>query len=76
MRISILNWMTVLLIIGNTVGVIFGFTYWYGGQLLENPIYLWPLIPVSPLYAGLFVIALIFIQQKKQLSNLFLSLEI
>ena len=72
MRITLPNWLIVLLIMGNMIGVLFGFTYWYGAQLLENPIYLWPLIPVSPLYAGLFVIALVWLLQKKQVSNLFL----
>ena len=72
MRFVLPNWLIVLVIIGNSIGVLFGFTYWYGTQLLENPIYLWPLIPVSPLYAGLFVVGLVLLLQKKRLSDLFL----
>ena len=52
------------LIIGNLIGVMFGFTYWYSDQLLSSPVWLWPLIPVSPLYALLFVVALVLIKYK------------
>ena len=35
--------------IGNGIGAVAGMIYWYGGQLLMSPWWLWPFIPDSPL---------------------------
>lgn len=34
--------------VGNGIGAIAGVLYWYGGQLLASPWYLWPFVPDSP----------------------------
>lgn len=36
------------IVIGNSIGALAGVLYWYGGQLLASPWYLWPFIPDSP----------------------------
>ncbi|MDA8236060.1 MAG: DUF1405 domain-containing protein [Clostridia bacterium] len=48
-----------LLILVNFIGSIYGY-YWYRYQLAENPWYLWPLIPDSPLSSTLFMLAMYF----------------
>lgn len=59
------------LIIGNIIGAIFGFTYWYGPQLLASPFQYWIFIATCPLYAALFVVCALFIWYKKKNSFLF-----
>lgn len=68
MRVKISTSILYLLTLGNIIGVLFGFTYWYGKQLLANAWYLWPLIAVSPLYALFFLIALAMLRKKKDAS--------
>jgi len=55
----------ILLLIGNFIGAISGFIWWYGPQLLKTPWYLWLLTPDCPLYALFFVIAALWIMKKK-----------
>ncbi len=58
MRFSRLFWFCFIL--AHLVGVYYGFTFWYKDQLLRNPFYLWPFLPVSPLYALLFSFCFVF----------------
>jgi uncharacterized membrane protein YpjA len=51
----------VLLLLGNIIGAIFGFTWWYGEQLLNAPWYLWIFTAPSPMYAALFVLCAIML---------------
>jgi uncharacterized membrane protein YpjA len=60
-----------LLVLGNIMGAIFGFTYWYGSQLLANPVLYWVFIAGSPLYALLFVVCAFMIYFRKKNSFLF-----
>lgn len=60
-----------LLVLGNVLGAIFGFTYWYGSQLLNNSILYWVFIATSPLYALLFVVCAFMIYFRKKNSFLF-----
>ncbi|MBI5391644.1 DUF1405 domain-containing protein [Candidatus Woesearchaeota archaeon] len=50
-----------LFLLGHTLGIAFGFGYWYKEQLLQTPFYLWIFVPVSPLYALFFLLSLFFI---------------
>ena len=56
-----------LLMLGNLLGVIFGFTYWYGPQLLESSLKYWIFIPASPLFALLLVVSALMIYFRKKL---------
>lgn len=60
-----------ILVLGNIIGVLFGFTYWYGAQLLESPLKYWIFIPASPLFALLFATSALMIYFKKKNSVLF-----
>lgn len=60
-----------LLIIGNILGAIFGFTYWYGPQLLKISVLYWVFVATCPLYALLFVICAFMIYFRKKNSFLF-----
>ncbi len=53
------------MIVGNTMGGIIGYPFWYGQQLLAAPLYLWPFIPDSPTSALLFVPAYLLIRWRK-----------
>lgn len=53
------------MIVGNTIGGIIGYPFWYGQQLLASPLYLWPFIPDSPTSALLFVPAYVLIRWRK-----------
>lgn len=50
-----------LLVVGNIIGAVFGFTWWYGAQLKQAPWYLWLFTAPSPMYALFFVISAILI---------------
>ena len=63
-----------LLIAGNIFGAIFGFTWWYGDQLMNSPFYLWLIVAPSPLYAALFVVCFLIILLKFKLKNFFIQL--
>jgi len=63
-----------LLIAGNIFGAIFGFTWWYGSQLLNSPWYLWLIVAPCPLYAALFVVCISIILLKFHLKNFFIQL--
>ncbi len=52
-------WAVGVIILANLIGFVWGTIYWYGGQLLQSPLYLWPFIPDCPLFALLFVPAFI-----------------
>lgn len=39
----------ITIFLGNGIGAVAGMIYWYGEQLLNNPWWLWPFIPDSPL---------------------------
>jgi len=43
----------------NLAGAAWGFVYFYGGQLAETPLYLWPFVPDCPLYALLFAVGML-----------------
>lgn len=58
-----------LLIIGNIVGAIFGFTWWYGEQLLRSPFYLWIIVAPCPVYASLFVVCFLMILVRIKVHN-------
>ena len=60
-----------ILILGNVIGAIFGFTYWYGSQLLASPFIYWVFIATCPLYATLFVVCAFLVLYKKKNSFLF-----
>lgn len=53
------------LVVGNTVGGIIGYPFWYGWQLATSPLYFWPFIPDSPTSALLFVPAYVLIRRRK-----------
>lgn len=60
-----------ILVIGNVIGAIFGFTYWYGSQLLASSVLYWIFIATCPLYSALFVVCAFMILFKKKNSFLF-----
>ncbi|MBI4399938.1 DUF1405 domain-containing protein [Candidatus Micrarchaeota archaeon] len=43
----------------NLFSAFLGFVFFYGPQLAETPIYLWPFVPDCPLYALLVAVALV-----------------
>ncbi len=53
------------MVVGNTVGGLIGYPFWYGWQLATSPIYYWPFIPDSPTSALLFVPAYLLIRRRK-----------
>ena len=53
------------MIIGNTIGGLVGYPFWYGWQLASAPFYFWPFIPDSPTSALLFVPAYLLIRRRK-----------
>ena len=55
------GWFLYLLLLGNIIGAVFGFTWWYGEQLKQAKWYLWIFTAPSPMYAALFVVAAILI---------------
>lgn len=57
-RNKIISW---ILIIGNLLGALYGFIFWYGQQLLNSPFYLWIFIPASPLFVFLFLTCFILL---------------
>ena len=63
-----------VLILGNVFGAIFGFTWWYGDQLLKSPWYLWLIVAPCPLYAALFVVCISIILLNFHLKNFFVQL--
>ncbi|MBW3022940.1 DUF1405 domain-containing protein [Candidatus Woesearchaeota archaeon] len=63
-----------ILIAGNIFGAIFGFTWWYGDQLLRSPWYLWLIVAPCPLYAALFVVCISIILLNFRLKNFFIQL--
>lgn len=60
-----------ILIVGNIIGAIFGFTFWYGGQLLASPLKYWLFIASCPVFSTLFVVCALLIYFKKKFSLLF-----
>lgn len=60
-----------ILVVGNIIGAIFGFTYWYGPQLLASSVLYWIFIATCPLYSALFVVCAFMILFKKKNSFLF-----
>ncbi len=48
-------WAVGIILTANFIGFVWGTIYWYGAQLLQSPIYLWPFIPDCPLFALLFI---------------------
>ncbi|HSV30551.1 MAG TPA: DUF1405 domain-containing protein [Atribacteraceae bacterium] len=53
-----------LLVVGNILSAWYGYTVFYGEQLLATPWYLWIFIPDCPLFSTLFVIAFILVKKK------------
>lgn len=53
------------MVVGNTIGGLVGYPFWYGWQLLTSPLYFWPFIPDSPTSALLFVPAYLLIRRRK-----------
>lgn len=53
------------MVIGNTIGGLVGYPFWYGWQLANSPVYFWPFIPDSPTSALLFVPAYLLIRRRK-----------
>lgn len=49
------RWFLWTLVLINFGGAIYGF-YWYKDQLAETPLWLWPLVPDSPLSTTLFLL--------------------
>ena len=49
-------WLLVAINLGSSV---VGYIYWYGDDILEAPVYLWPMVPDSPLSATLWAVALL-----------------
>jgi uncharacterized membrane protein YpjA len=59
------------LIAFNSVGVVLGFIYWYGGQILSTPWPLIPFVPDSPLSTAFFPISLVLILASRRYPRLF-----
>jgi uncharacterized membrane protein YpjA len=59
------------LVIGNLLGALYGFTLFYGGQLLSSPAWLWPFIPDCPLFSLLFAFSLLLVRYAPGRFNLF-----
>ncbi len=55
----------VALVVGNTIGGLVGYPFWYGWQLAHAPVYFWIFIPDSPTSALLFVPAYLLIRRRK-----------
>ncbi len=49
-----------LVLVVNAIGIAYGF-YYYVPQFANTPVYLWPLVPDSPMAVGLMTIALGFV---------------
>lgn len=43
----------------NLTSSVAGYIYWYGSDILDAPVYLWPMVPDSPLSATLWAVALL-----------------
>lgn len=52
------RWFLWVLVVINFGGAIYGF-YWYRDQLAETPVWLWLLVPDSPLSTNLFLLVVI-----------------
>ncbi len=55
----------IAMVVGNTIGGLVGYPFWYGGQLAATPPYLWVFVPDSPTSALLFVPAYLLIRRQK-----------
>jgi len=56
---DILFW---LIFLANMGGAIYGFTLFYGQQLLSTPLPLWPFTPDCPLFALLFALSMLVVR--------------
>jgi uncharacterized membrane protein YpjA len=59
------------LIIGNVIAAVFGFTYWYGPQLLQTSWQYWIFLASCPFFAVMFIICALMIWFEKKISILF-----
>lgn len=50
-----------VLVVANAIGAAYGFIFYYGQQLSETPIWLWPFVPDCPLYSLLIAVSLVLI---------------
>ncbi|MFA6035413.1 MAG: DUF1405 domain-containing protein [Candidatus Micrarchaeia archaeon] len=55
---NLLFWVLVL---GNLLGALYGFTLFYGAQMLASPAWQWPFIPDCPLFSLLFAISMLLL---------------
>ncbi len=59
------------LIAFNSVGVVLGFVYWYGWQILSTPLRFVPFVPDSPLSTAFFPISLLLILAGRRYPRLY-----
>lgn len=59
------TWFYAALLFSNFFGTLYGF-YWYRGQFITTPVYLWPFVPNSPLTVLYFFIVLTLLVRRKR----------
>lgn len=61
----------LLIILGNLIGTIYGFVFYYGPKLIQTPLHLWLFVPDCPLFSLLVAISFLLILLKKESSLVF-----
>lgn len=60
-----------LIFLGNLIGAVYGFVFYYGKQFFVTPLHLWLFVPDCPLFSLLFALAILLIILKKENSHYF-----
>jgi uncharacterized membrane protein YpjA len=60
-----------LILIGNLIGAVYGFVFYYGAKFSSVPLHLWLFLPDCPLFSLFFALAVLLILLKKENSHYF-----